>query len=140
MNLLDRFRRFMIGRYGSDQLNMAMLVGYIILSMVYSFTRWTLILILGYALAILVFYRMFSKNTNKRWKENQKFLHFYTPLANRLKHGVSSAKKASPKSKSDKNNKVFQCGKCGQLIRVPRGKGKIAITCPKCKQEFVKRT
>lgn len=150
LRLLDRYRQFMIGRYGTDQLNMALLVVYVILSIIYSFSRWGIVLFAGYAIVVLLFYRSFSKNTSKRWKENQKFLSYYQPIANRLKgkamsnrtssKGAFRSAKTSAKLKSDKEHKVFQCGKCGQLIRVPRGKGKIAITCPKCKQEFIKRT
>lgn len=140
MRLMDRFRQFMIGRYGTDQLNIALLVVYLILSVIFSFTGWSIILLAGYACVVLVFFRMLSKDTTKRWKENQKFLKWYNPVVGRLKGNKAGVRKTSKKAKSDKNHKVFQCGKCGQLIRVPRGKGKIAITCPKCKQEFIKRT
>ena len=160
MRLMDRFRQFMIGRYGSDQLNIALLVLYLILSIVLSFTGSLVVLVLGYVMFFLIFFRMFSKNIPKRYAENQKFMKIYGPIRNKLSGGkkssgyygqnpynnpygtsYSTAKKRSHgKPKTDKNHKIFQCGKCGQMIRVPKGKGKIAITCPNCKQEFIKRT
>lgn len=165
MRLLDRFRQWMIGRYGSDQLNIALLVIYMILSFVFSFTGSVIVLAVSYVLFVLIFFRMFSKNIGKRSLENQKFMKIYGPIRNKLTRNkgrggsgyygqnpynnpygnpYNATGKANYKStrkpKSDKNHKIFQCGKCGQMIRVPKGKGKIAITCPSCKQEFIKRT
>lgn len=149
MKLTDRFRQFMIGRYGSDELNITLLILYVVFGLLSTFTQLIIFLVLSYACCILVFYRMFSKNVNRRWKENQKFLQIFGPLVNKIKallgrgQGGNSSYgnyQAPPKKQKDKNHKIFQCGKCGQKIRVPKGKGKIAITCPNCKQEFIKRT
>ncbi len=161
MRLMDRFRQWMIGRYGSDQLNIALLVVYVILSIVLSFTGSVIVLALSYVLFVVIFYRMFSRNISKRTAENQKFMKIYGPIRSKLPHrngrsssgyygqnpygnpygaGSQRRTKSYGKPKTDKNHKIFQCGKCGQMIRVPKGKGKIAITCPSCKQEFIKRT
>ena len=64
---------------------------------------------------------MFSRNTYARYEENRKFLRFF----DRLK---------------DREHRYFSCPKCQQPVRVPRGKGKIAITCPKCREKFIKKT
>lgn len=135
MRLMDRFRQFMIGRYGSDQLNIALLVVYLIMSILLSFTGSIIVLVISYVLMVIIFFRMFSRNIAKRYAENQKFMKLYGPIRNRISRG-----KTNRRPKTDKNHKIFQCGKCGQMIRVPKGKGKIAITCPSCKQEFIKRT
>ncbi len=163
MRLMDRFRQWMVGRYGTDQLNMALLVLYIISSIVLSFTGWLPILFIGYLLFVLIFFRMFSRNIPKRYAENQKFLKIWNPIRNLFpkskgrtnrgyygqnpysnpygnSYGNTQTARRKSKPKADKNHKIFQCGKCGQMIRVPKGKGKIAITCPNCKQEFIKRT
>ena len=167
MRFMDRFRQWMIGRYGSDQLNIALLILYLILSVVVSFTRLFIVLALSYVVLVLIFFRMFSRNIPKRVAENQKFMKLYGPIRNKLPRRKGSSryygqnpynnpygssygnayqtasqkkKKSYGKPKTDKNHKIFQCGKCGQMIRVPKGKGKIAITCPNCKQEFIKRT
>ena len=145
MRLMDRFRQFMIGRYGNDDLNMALLVLYVIASLLFAFLHWSILLLLCYVGIFIIFFRMFSKNTRKRYQENQKFLKTFGPLVGRFK-GMGKGKngynpyQTYQKPKKEKDHKVFQCGKCGQKIRVPKGKGKIVITCPKCKQEFIKRT
>lgn len=136
MRLMDRFRQWMVGRYGSDQLNVALLVLYLLCSVITSFTGWIVLLVASYALILLVFYRMFSKNISKRYEENQKFMKVFAPVRNQaIKKSNQSAKQ-----RADKAHKYFRCKNCGQMIRVPRGKGKIAITCPRCRQEFIKRT
>ncbi len=146
MRLMDRFRQWMIGRYGSDQLNIALLVLYLILSIVLSFTGSVIVLFFSYVLFFLIFFRMFSRNIARRTAENQKFMRIYGPIRNKLPHGKNKrgssyyGYKTTSKTKANKKHKIFQCGKCGQMIRVPKGKGKIAITCPRCKQEFIKRT
>ena len=40
----------------------------------------------------------------------------------------------------DREHRYFDCPKCRQPVRVPRGKGKIMITCPKCKERFQRKT
>lgn len=117
--------RFMQGRYGCDKLNMAILwTGVIacILSMLLPFPIVKLVLwILSYILMILAIFRAFSRNIYKRYRENRRYLRF----RERLK---------------DRNHKHFDCPRCRQPVRVPRGKGKIAITCPKCQEKFIKKT
>ena len=81
-----------------------------------------LILTLGsYATLIIALVRCFSRNTYKRYQENRRFL----LLMDRIK---------------DRNNRYYSCPKCRQTVRVPKGKGKIAITCPKCREKFIKKT
>ena len=117
--------RFMAGRYGTDKLNMAILgLGLVlcIVSMFVDFAPVNLALTLGsYGLMIWAVYRSFSRETYKRYQENRKFLQIYNRLA-------------------DRQNRYFDCPKCRQTVRVPRGKGKISITCPRCREKFVKKT
>jgi predicted RNA-binding Zn-ribbon protein involved in translation (DUF1610 family) len=91
----------------------------------------------GYIPSILLvayaFLRMFSKNVNKRRSENYKFVMFMQKIKNSFT-GFFANLKAS------KTHKVFSCPKCSQKLRVPRGKGKISITCSKCGNKFVKQT
>lgn len=118
-------RRFMQGRYGTDKLNMAILGAGFVICIVSMFIRMPLVnLILtfvSYALMIWAIFRTLSRNTYKRYQENRKFLQVF----GRLK---------------DREHRYFDCPKCRQMVRVPRGKGKIAITCPKCREKFVRKT
>lgn len=118
----------MAGRYGQDQLgkflNIAVIV-LLVISLIFGF--WlgvvsSVLYVLALALMVYNYYRMFSRQIYKRAAENQKFLNWKARL------------------QQMKTHRFFQCPKCQTKVRVPKGKGKICITCPKCKEEFLKRT
>ena len=125
VNFANSIQRFMMGRYGHDRLNVALLIVGVILTVISMFARSKLVVLvttmLSYVMLILALYRCFSRSTYKRYNENRRFL----LLLDRLK---------------DRNNRYYACPKCRQTVRGPRGKGKIAITCPKCREKFVKKT
>ena len=83
------------------------------------------------ALAVYLLFRIFSKNLPKRREENQKFLNWFW----KAKSNAAGAKAR----RADKDHKYFTC-KCGAVCRVPVGKGKIVITCPKCGQKINAKT
>lgn len=118
-------RRFMAGRYGTDQLNMAILGAGLVLCIISMFIRIPqlnlMMTTISYALVFWAVFRTFSRNTYKRYEENRKFRQFF----DRLK---------------DREHRYYTCPKCHQSVRVPRGKGKIAITCPRCRERFVRKT
>ena len=120
-----KFRNFMIGRYGTDKLNMVILCAGLAVCVVSAFFHNPqvnlLLTAVSYGLMFWALFRSFSRNTYKRYQENRKFLQFF----DRLK---------------DREHRYYDCPKCRQVVRVPRGKGKIAITCPKCRERFVKKT
>src|SRR5699024_9720172 len=74
---------------------------------------------------IIVFYRVLSKDTAKRYQENMKFLGVWNSMRNKVVNKVRQIKNL-------KNYKYYKCPSCKQKLRVPRGKGKVSITCPKC--------
>lgn len=134
---MDRLRQkmmsFMYGRYGNDQLG-AMLTGVSVACLVvYLFIRIPFIYLAGVALLSYSVYRTFSKNTAKMAAQNQKFLTW------RYRQAVKkdNAKKHWAQRK---DYRFYKCPKCRQKVRVPRGRGKIAITCPKCTTEFIKKS
>ena len=118
-------RNFMRGRYGSDRLNTFLLVLGVITSIISMFTGTGVVsfvlTLIAYFLMGWVIFRMLSRNTYKRYQENRKFLRFWERL-------------------KDRDHKHFDCPRCRQPVRVPRKKGKIAITCPKCKEKFIRKT
>ena len=125
MNFANSIQRMMMGRYGHDRLNVALLVVGLILTVISMFVGNKLLVLvttlLSYVFLILALFRSFSRNTYKRYNENRRFL----LLVDRLK---------------DRSNRYYSCPKCRQTVRVPRGKGKSAITCPKCREKFIKKT
>ena len=118
-------RSFMAGRYGTDKLNMTILgigVAVCLVSMFIPSAKVNLVLtMISYGLMFWAIFRSLSRNTFKRYQENRKYLLFL----DRVK---------------DRQHRYFDCPRCRQPVRVPRGKGKIAITCPKCKEKFIKKT
>ena len=118
-------RNFMAGRYGTDKLNMVILSVGLAVSLVSVFVQYPpvnlLLVALSYGLMIWAIFRTLSRNTYKRYQENRKYLQ----IVGRLK---------------DRNNRYFACPKCRQMVRVPRGKGKISITCPRCREKFVRKS
>ena len=123
--LATGFRRFMQGRYGGDKLNNTLIYisfGAFLISLFIRFAPVHLALLaVYYGLLGWALFRSLSRNTYKRYRENRKYLLFLERL-------------------KDKEHRHFDCPRCRQPVRVPRGKGKIAITCPKCKEKFIKKT
>ena len=123
--LSAKLQRFMAGRYGTDRLNMTILCAGLAVCLISPFFRNPAVNLLltavSYGLMIWAVSRSLSRNTYKRYQENRKFLQFF----DRLK---------------DRNHRYFDCPKCRQIVRVPRGKGKISITCPRCREKFIKKT
>ena len=121
----EKIRQFMIGRYGTDGLNQFLNIASLVLILVYILTRLPLLLYVGVVLLGLCYYRMFSRNISKRTEENYKF---YT-----LKDRVDNKFKGWKEQWA--NRKVYhyyRCPQCRQKLRVPRGRGRIQISCPRC--------
>ena len=124
MNIVAAINRFMAGRYGQDRLNITLLVVGCVLCFVQMFVPsgvGFVLTIISETLLILSLFRCFSRNTYKRYNENRKFL----LMIDRIK---------------DRDHRYYACPKCRQTVRVPKGKGKISITCPKCREKFIKKT
>ena len=131
--------RFMYGRNGMDQLNRALFWGYmgvflgqLLFSMMRLQIPAMICEILLWPLMLMIFFRMFSKNLPKRRAENQKFVNWWWSVKNR--NADAKARHA------DKDHKYFTCKTCGTICRVPVGKGKIIITCPKCGAQIHAKT
>ncbi len=129
----SRISRFMYGRNGQDDLVVAAyavgMVVYIIgLILKNSYVMYA-------ALAVLLYgvFRCYSKNLDKRRRENQAF----RKLIRKPKNRFSMLKM---RMKDGKTHKYYICPECGQIIRVPKTGKKIRITCPKCRHQFTKRT
>ncbi len=132
----EKFQRFMYGRYGSDEFSKALLITMLVCAVLTWFTNGILDTVLSLAMWGLLIYsyvRMFSRNHPKRWAENQKYLSFKNSILGRINREKNYAQQR-------KTHKIYSCPGCKQKIRVPKGKGKIEISCPKCRTKFIKRT
>ncbi|MBQ7777314.1 MAG: hypothetical protein IJ396_00220 [Oscillibacter sp.] len=131
--------RFMYGRNGMDQLNRALFWVYLALWLAGSLLAVLELEVLSaifnvvlYVLLVVILFRMLSKNLYKRREENSKFLQKTWSLRNQI--GGAKARHA------DKDHKYFTCKQCKTICRVPVGKGKIIITCPKCRAQIQAKT
>ena len=123
----------MQGRYGADQMGQmlsAVSMVFLIISLFSRNQAWFLLAVIG---IVYNYFRMFSKNISKRYAENQKYLKMTAGIRRKL---------ASWKSQlaHRKIYHIYRCPGCKQKIRVPRGRGKIEIRCPKCNTRFVKKS
>lgn len=118
-------RRFMMGRYGTDKLNMVILGAGLIVCLISMFIHFApvnlALTLISYVLMGWAIFRSLSRNTYKRYQENRKYMMFLQKM-------------------KDREHRYYDCPRCHQQVRVPRGKGKIAITCPKCKEKFIRKT
>lgn len=135
----EKFARFMAGRYGNDNLNKVISISSIVFLVISLITtRFVPFLasfcwILAIMLIVLCYYRMLSRDIAKRSMENQKFMSLRYQAAVKKQHRAERAAQS-------KDYKFFKCPKCGVLNRIPRGKGKIQITCPKCGEQFIRKS
>ena len=126
-------RRFMAGRYGPDHLNIAMIVVSLILQLVTVIIRLQVLVYVSYLFIILALFRMLSRNISRRRAENDKFIRYWWPIRTRISRSLASFKHR-------KTHKFIKCQGCNNTLRVPKGKGKLQITCPKCGERFIRKT
>ena len=124
--------KLMYGRYGSDQLNICLLVLFWVFYILAFVTGVGLLSLLGMFCLILSVLRTFSKKIDRRRAENAKFLQLIRPVRQWFKLQRTRAK--------DKDHCYFKCPKCKQNLRVPKGKGKITVTCRSCGTTFTEKT
>ena len=124
--------RFMYGRYGGDQLNLFLLGLYVALYLVYMVTHLAVFSWLSLALIVVALYRMLSRNPQRRRAENAKFMTVAGPVI-RWFHLHRTMHR-------DKEHRYFKCPNCGQQLRVPKGKGKITVTCRSCGASFEEKS
>ena len=127
------FLRLMAGRYGIDPLNNTLLVLCLVLMLLSRLLHIAWLDILSLLLLLLCYFRCFSRNMNARYRENQKFLVAVQPLRKWF-GGLRQ------RFRDRKTHRYFSCPTCGMTLRVPKGKGKISISCPKCRTQFIKKT
>lgn len=137
------------GRYGNDSLNQALSI----LGLVFVGLQILLRLVFGngvgfQALSLLwllcigvMLFRMFSRNFEARRRENEKFTRYWFAFQNNVRNFRNRAPRAktansNPTFKERRKYKYFTCTQCAQKLRVPRGKGKLRVTCTRCGNKF----
>lgn len=131
--LKDRFRNFMYGRYGLDTFGKCTITLGLAAMLIAGWTSNSKLSLLSWLLIFYSYYRMFSRNIYKRSHENQVFLNKTAKIRTffyRQKNQFAQRK----------THHIYKCPGCRQKIRIPRGKGRIEITCPKCHTTFIKNS
>ncbi len=140
-NFRYKLAQFFSGRTGVDALGRTFTWVALILMLLTMITHSNLIYLLAMACLIYSLWRMLSKNYQKRYYENQKFLEktagirrFFSKLPSKIKYFFSKER-----IEQRKQYVIFKCPSCKQKLRAPRGRGKIQVTCSKCHAQFIKK-
>ena len=128
----NAIQRFMYGRYGSDQLGFFLIGVYFFLALLATVTDVMVFQLVGDVIFVWSIFRIFSRNISKRREENSKFMRKAQPVLKWLRLQQTMHK--------DKEHRYFKCPNCGQYLRVPKGKGKITVTCRSCKASFQEKS
>ena len=139
----ERLRKFMEGRYGADELNrfltvcgwVLLLIGFVLsgIDSKVALIVGSVLVTLSWAALIYSLFRTFSKRTQERASENYK----YFVCKNKV---LGWFRRRKARWQDRKTHRYFRCPQCRATVRVPKGKGKIRITCPKCRHQFVKKS
>jgi hypothetical protein len=130
--IMEKIRQLMAGRYGNDFLNAALFIFGAVISVVCSLFKipfGSLISFIPYGIAL---YRMLSKDYTKRSAENARFLELSKPWRDFFMKKFRQLQ--------DKDHRYYACPQCHNTLRVPKGRGKIKISCPHCAKEFIRKT
>ncbi len=130
-NLIANYRAWMYGRYGYDELSKSIMLTALVLVIFSAFAPALYIIALG--LMVWSLFRTYSKNTYRRYDELQKFLN----VKNKCKQFFNLRKRMF---RERKTHKYYKCSSCKVYLKVPKGRGKIEIHCPKCSNRFIKTT
>lgn len=149
----EKMARFMQGRYGVDEFSRFLTGASLVVLILEMITKWYALTLVFWAIFIFLYYRMFSRDYGKRQQENQKYLNarykcrvkwyqlFHRNNGSYNMYGkVSGFEKIKRDMQQRKQYHIYKCPGCSQKIRIPRGKGKIMVRCPKCHIEFMKRS
>ena len=126
-------RNLMMGRYGPDHLNIAMIIVSLVFNLLHGIIRFPLLAYISYVFIVLAVFRMLSRNIARRRKENDRFIRYWWPIRTRISRSWANVKHR-------KTHRFIKCPGCSNTLRVPKGKGSLQITCPKCGERFIRKT
>ncbi|MBP1919290.1 BRcat domain-containing protein [Youngiibacter multivorans] len=129
----ERLRRLMQGRYGVDELSKMMVYASFVVMLVGSFAKNPYINLAGFMIIIYSYSRIFSKNQRLRSAQNLKYMQVRDRFLRKISNQIQIMKLS-------KTYRVYSCPGCKQLVRVPKGKGRVEVKCPKCGTRFSKNS
>lgn len=129
----EKLARFMYGRYGVDNFSKFLMVVSVVLLLISGIFGISILYFIAIVIMIYLYFRMFSKNIQRRYSENTKYLN----QKNRIKNIFTHFKRDM---NTRRTHHIYSCPNCRQRIKIPKGKGKISVRCPKCYTEFIKNS
>lgn len=142
-----KFAMFMQGRYGTDNLNRFLSGVTLVVLMINMFVNSRILGWITVALLVLLYFRTFSRNISKRYAEGQKYdaivvkvKAWFAQQQWKITHLKEYIATKNTERAQNKDYHIYKCPRCSQKIRIPKGKGHIMVTCPKCKFEFHKKS
>ncbi|MCL2046716.1 MAG: hypothetical protein FWG88_10080 [Oscillospiraceae bacterium] len=129
----NKLRNLMTGRYGPDHLNIAMVITSFVINLLHLILRIASMLYMSWGFLVLSVFRMLSRNIERRRGENDTFIRYWWPVRTQIGRLLANVKHG-------KTHRFIKCNGCGNTLRVPKGSGKLQITCPKCGERFIKKT
>lgn len=133
VNEMNWLRRFMYGRYGQDEFSIALVALTLLLSMICVFIPVYWVRLISMVPFGYYIFRTLSRNITARRKENRWFLGWFRPIVRWFQDKIKMLRQR-------KTHRFFKCKGCGQVLRVPKGRGKLEITCPRCKNRMIRKT
>ena len=131
--MASRIQRWMYGRYGSDELTLFLMGAALLFLLLSAFRVLHFFYFIGAALLIYATFRSLSRNIAARQRERARYLRLLAKPKNFFKLQKN-------KFRDRKTHKYFHCTHCRAILRVPRGKGVLDVTCPRCHKITVKKT
>lgn len=132
-DIFFKFQRFMQGRYGVDEISYLSIGLSLIISILSNFDKLWFLRFVSWIPLILSLIRTLSRNITARIAEREKYLTLVEPIKSFIKLQIN-------KYRDRKTHRYFRCNNCKATLRVPKGRGKISITCPKCGNKITKKT
>lgn len=132
-NLKEKLSRSMEGRYGMDELSMVLNTVIIVLIFLGYIPHMQWLAIVTWLVLIWSVYRSMSRNITKRREELNKYYAVKKKITDKFSLWKTIWKER-------KTHVFFKCKNCGAVLRVPKGRGEIVVTCPKCKSKIDKKT
>ena len=132
-NLKRKLATWMQGRYGMDELSIVLFVVALALMLIDTFFDVAILMTIALVISLFVLFRCYSKNRLQRIKE----LQAYNKIIKKPKAWLMLTIK---RIKNRKTTLYYKCDQCKTVCSVPRGKGNIRATCPKCKAQAIRKS
>lgn len=129
----EKIMHFMVGRYGMDQLSDFLIKFALVFAVLNILLRSGVMGILAWAALIFAYFRIFSKNYERCRRQNAWYLQKTWKIRSVCSKYVSRLRIL-------RTHHIYTCSQCRQKIKIPRGRGKVQIRCPKCGNEFIKKS